>query len=488
MAGAFDGVLRGVREKWRPAAVAPGQGGAFSVERAFILLAAVVSVTLFVAAYAALPGLSVFGHDEVHYYKDFSFKLKEDGRWLNYTLHHFLRGVPPGIWATLLLLSTWGLFFRWARSLTQDAAYSAVIASTLALAYPFVEQSLWPATTFPAIAVLLLLGWLAERGVSYVRIYLLGGVLLFGAMQSFYFLLPIFFLGAAAGRPMPLAQQLGFLGKHMVAWVLGSVLGVLVMSVIIYLYTGQFGVRPAAWRESMPAHNAAELVRNFLHVGAALGTQLREFFQHSAGRGAFLSLVVAVLMLGRIRHVFSQAHAVLILAAVFLSFFAFSVPLAPIIQSRSLVAMTTALLLVLVVWSPAERHLRWLSALALVLISWNYSQTAQAYLGRHVQRTEFVLEKLQGLIPGYPAEYKAVTVFGTMDGAAKEAEIFNSPPLMHPIVYAMGARDYWDCRQQIDPRCDALEAGAVVAAVPFAQGRLTFSVNQDRVGTIRFEP
>ena len=148
-------------------------------------LAAIVALISVFNSYYLLPGLSVFGLDEVHYYSDFTFKLKAEGRWINFLLHDALRKLPLATAALLFISFSWLTLFNIARELTQDTRYATIIASVLLVAPPFAQQSLWPASHLPAVVALLALTLLARNGASHRVIYLLGGVLLFGMMQNY---------------------------------------------------------------------------------------------------------------------------------------------------------------------------------------------------------------------------------------------------------------------------------------------------------------
>ena len=460
----------------------------FSFANAVILISATFSVVLFVSTYSTLPGLLVFGHDEVHYYRDFSFKLIEDGRWLNYLLHDLLRSVSLGVWSVLLLLSVWILFFNLGMSITRDIGYSVIISSTISLSYPFVEQSLWPATTIPAVVILLVISWLVSKGVSHFKIYLFGGALLFGTMQIFYFLLPLFFLGSFVNERLSVSRQSVLALQHIAYWVAGAFAGVMVMVLFVYLKTGHLGVKPAAWRQTMPAHNITELLGNIIYVKNAFTLQLSNLFRISVGDGIYFLPVLFALIIFQIQKLCKSFHILAILFAVCISFFVFSIPLAAVIQSRSLVALTAASILFFVVLHKPQGALRLLSIFFLLMISINYAKFGADYLNRHKSQTEFFHGKIKNMMPSYPSSYSALVLMGSIDNNTPEAQVFNSPPLMHAIIYSLGARDFWDCRQGLDRRCDDLPLGDFIKREPLSDGNLVFSVNKDNVGIITYAP
>ena len=446
---------------------------------------AVLALALLVSTYATLPGLTVFGHDDVHYYKDFTFKLGEDGRWLNYLLHDFLRSIPPGTWAVMLLLLSWLLFFRLAAAAGFDTRYAALTASTILLAYPFVEQSLWPATTIPAVVILLVAGMFVERGVPHPIIYLLCGILLFGTLQSFYFLVPLFFLGQFMTRQDTTSRRWSPLLGHMTWWVIGAVAGVVVMSFVLLQMTGHFGVQPAPWRRTQPVHDLAGLLRNMVYVVSAFYVQAAQLLRVAGADGRGFVAILGLVALWRARTLPGMYPALLVLAAVVAAFFAFSIPLAPLIGNRSLVAMAAAFVLFIALLPGPSIVGRALGALLLMTVSYSFSTNGTALLARHKAETLYFYDKFRGLVPGEPGGYSAIALFGTISDHAPEARLFNQPPRMHAVVYALGAREYRDCRQE-DSRCDGLIDGEPLAVVPFSRGQLLFSVDSDNVAIIRY--
>lgn len=459
---------------------------AISLQNYFILLSASFSVILFLSTYSILPSLNVFGHDEIHYYRDFSFKLIEDGRWLNHFLHDLLRDISLSVWSVVLPVMTWFLFFSLAMSITDDHGYSAIIASTVSLSYPLIEQSLWPATTIPTVIVLLFMSYLIKQGISHLKVYLLSGVLLFGAMQNFYFLLPLFFLNYFLDEKRTASDQWQLALKHMVYWIAGACAGVLMMFLLVYLHTGHFGVKPAPWRRTMPIHDLSDLVRNIIYIKDIFLAQLEHLFKISIGDSFYIVYLLFALILFQLKNIVKSSHVVIILLAVAISFFLFSLPLAPLIHSRSLIALTAAAILFWVAFGKTKGILRYLTIIILLAVSLNYSRFGVDYFRRHQEQSEFFRAKIKNIIPGFPTSYSALALFGSIEHPSREADIFNSPPLMRAIIHSLGVSDIWDCRERSDSRCDNLVSTAILASESFPDGNLTFSVNGDRVGIISY--
>ena len=450
-----------------------------------VIAAAVLALLFLLAGYLLLPTLPVFGHDEVHYYADFHFKLVEEGRWLDFLLHDFLRSVPLPLWSIIYLGLFWLLFYRLARTYAFDAAYAVVVASTILMTSPFVEISLWPASLVPALLLVLLASHLQALGVAYQVIYLVSGMLIFGAMQTLYFVLPLLFLPQFLASSLPTRARWRLLFSHMCWWVAGSVAGMLVMALMLGLLAGIYFPQPAEWRNTHPVVDWATLLENIRYVIVNFFSLLENLLRLGGVSWGFI-LVVAAIALLRARALLAQMHALLLMAAVLVSFFIFSIPLAPYILMRSLHALAAVVVLFLAIVPGRTALGRMLGAVLLLKLGYNYSAQGHDYLQIHTIETSTLLTKLEQLFPGYPKAYGVVALYGTMDTEQVEASRFNDPYRMHPLLLTLGVQTYLDCRI-VPSRCDNVGVpGEPLATIPFANGQLDFSVDAANVGIISF--
>ena len=419
-------------------------------------LAAILSLILLFSAYYLLPGLKVFGLDEVHYYPSFEFKLMEEGRWINFMLHHGLRQMPLVTYSLLFLFCSWVVLFRIASNFSQDSRYAVIIASVLLMAPSFVHQSLWPATHFPTVITLLILTWLAEKGVSHRIIYLLGGFLLFGMMQNYYFILPLLFLGRLDSENQDAGKIGTYLFSHFFFWILGSIVGFVLALVAIFIITGQVGITPAEWRQAMPVQDFQGLIRNVFFVIQSLKAEVLLLFMSGTNNNPVYLLGLMLLLVFRFQFWRSGLPKVIILLAVSISFFVFSIPLAAAIATRSLVALSSAIIILLLVSSQLRHRTYWLSVFLLLWMGSNFSINAHSYLNVHKTETEFILQKIVTVLPQHPSNYNALAIFGKVDEKYKEAKLFNDGPFTRPIVLAAGFNSFWECRMSVPKECDAL--------------------------------
>lgn len=452
------------------------------------MVAAAVVGVLLLATYAVLADLVVWGHDEVHYYADFGFKLVEDGRWINQLLHDVLRSQPPGTWALAWFVGWIVLFHRAARDLGLPDPESLMFAGIVLLTFPFAEQVLWPATSFPALAALLLLQVASRRGLPVPAICLLGGVAIFGSMQSFYFLLPLLFLDTLFDAGASKTQRWQRFLVAMAWWIAGAVAGVLSMSIAVWLLAGQFGVEPAAWRQTQPIEQPGDVLRNLQHVAGGLVVFARTLWT-SLGLAnlAFAALVVAT-VLARVRRLPSASPGIAMLAAIALGFFAISVPLAPVLHGRSVVALSAALVLALLLLPGHSGAGRVVGSVLAVGLAWHAAMVAGRSLQEHHAETRFVRAKLEAVLPARPAAFSGIALHGALPSSDPLARLFNEPPHMHGLIHAAGARGYRDCRTGLDPRCDTYALPVATSTVAFGSGELWYGPGPGGLAVVGWRP
>jgi hypothetical protein len=446
--------------------------------------AALLAFMLVVSAYAALPTLPSYGHDEAHYHFYYRFALIDDGRWLNYLLHNVLRAIPLPLWSLVYLSSWWLLLYRVARGCAFDLPFAALVASTTLLASPFLEISLWPATVVPALALAGLALWMQARGIAYQVIYVVTGMLIFGALQTLYFVLPLLFLRQFLDTAQPARARWLLLFKHLSWWVAGAVAGVIVMCLMLWPLAGIWFPQPAPWRNVQPVVDGASLLASVRYVSTNFSILLELLLRNGGVTWGFIQICAIVALL-RARPLLAQAPALLLLCAVLISFFVFSIPFAPAIHMRSLVAMAAVVVLGLAILMGQSALGRILGAVLLLKMALNYAELCRQYLETHRAETAVYVKELRDLFPGYPMAYTAVALYGTMDPAQPEARRFNDTAQMHPLLASLGIAEILDCR--IPARCDNVGVGGEpISVLPFAGGQLELSVDAANIAIIRF--
>jgi hypothetical protein len=426
-----------------------------------------------------MAGFVVFGHDEVHYYASLDFKLAEDGRWLNHLLNDLLRSQPPQAWALAWLLGWLVVLHGIGRALGYTRIEAFVPAGTILVAYPFALQAPWPATTAPALLALIVLQQLRRQGAPLPALYILGGIAMFGSMQSFYLLLPLIFIGELLDPGTPPAGKWKRLVVHLAWWGAGACIGVLAMSSVVWMLSGQFGVRPATWRMAQPAGDIPELLRNVQLIVAAFLVQWRQFMSTSGLDAPWMLLAIGTLAALRLRRGGDVLPALALASAVALGFFVMSIPLAPIIESRSLVALGAGIIAGVALLGGRDDRGRALACLVLVPIAWQLAAASHDLLQTHANETRALRDRIVQLVPAPLESYSGVAVCGSMPPQAPASAIYNDMSRLHGLLIAMGARRTMNCRAGGDQACVVAVDPASIDAIPYAAGELWFARGRD---------
>ena len=257
----------------------------------FYFEAFVITVALFVtlALVVDLLQIHVYAHDSVLYEDSFDYKLKSEGRWLNYLLFpvtsHF-----PGRVAVLSNLLFLSLFvFLVSKRWTGRASYSILLALLVIQAEPLMEALLWPATSIGL--PILFLAALVSPFINVYLFYILFGVLLFGG--GAFYLLPLAHLQLF--RNGQLGQNIKILSfKILPGWALGFLAGLIVSLVMVYALTGQVGLQVQAWRQPNYIHSLDDLIANTINAFDSLQFYLPRLF-YDFWRKFFM---VAALLIG----------------------------------------------------------------------------------------------------------------------------------------------------------------------------------------------
>lgn len=412
-----------------------------------VAAAALISILFVVKSYFILPFLPVFGHDEVPYYADITFKLNEEGRWITFLLYGFLRSIPAPVGAVLFLGVGWIAIYRLVNNYAKDRFYSIVIASAVVTAPTFVEEAPWPLTHLFDVATLLGLTFFVERTNKLAPVYIASGVLFFGMPQNYYFLTPLLFLGRYDGVSSKSAEFYKVLAWHAVYFVLGAVIGLIVSFVMLYLITGNWGVQVAEWRRVTPAHDLHALFNNVRYVIGHLRDDVSYLATQAASSERWLlALFMLWIAFRLLRHSSWNIADTMILIGVALSYYAFCVPMAPLIQTRTLIALSTSLIILAFFTKDDERWVRTTSCVLLTLATFGFSSHAYQYLNERYEQTSFIRAKIAGALDKQASNYRAIAVVGKVSNENAEATIVNTVEYLYPIVISLGAKDFWDCR------------------------------------------
>ena len=437
---------------------------------------------IILSVYGNYFDFNVYGHDEVHYYQNFRFKLIEEGRWLNYLLHDVLRAIPLHVWSITLVATAFLFFYMLLEQTNISRTVCALFATCAITSVPFVSQSLWPATFFPSIISLLFVLSIKDN-IGYKTTYILSGILLFGGLQNLYFMVPILFLD----KFLSPSVQIKTIFHHMLWWTAGCVAGICISLVMVFIITGQIGLEVAEWRQTNPIHDLQSAINNLNYIIRTYGEYFWNFTNLFNSYFYYILLVVAILINFQQRG--RYIYVLLVLLAVATSYFAFSLPLSPVIQARTLLPLYIAISLSLIVFSNT-RYSTSLNIFNLTILCIVNLISGSAYMDRHQKITDHYYNSIYRTLDSNANQYTSIVLKGELPKEHTYAYFFNSAPLMHSVIYALGASSYWDCREgSLDQRCKREFNLVVKNATAMDGGKLSLLVDVDQnIAVLEFSP
>lgn len=192
---------------------------------------------------------------------DYKYKVSSEGRWINYILYPVTTFISGKLLSLFILLTIpyfiFIILYRWSKNF-----YYAGLVSLLFLQIPsFSVILLWPATVAPAHLMLLLSIFLVQRLPIYIY-FILFGILFFGTMSNYYYLLPLLYLNFLSQNSPNKNIRFVFL-KIIPAWATGFIVGYLVTQLVVYIATGHL-MHIGSWRNTNYIHSIHDLTQNIL--------------------------------------------------------------------------------------------------------------------------------------------------------------------------------------------------------------------------------
>ncbi len=147
--------------------------------------------------------------------------------------------------------------------------YYSIIFSILSLQTPSLYDAFgWPALTVVSF-LLLLLSIFLYKNLPIQYFFILFGVLFYGAIVSYYLLLPFLFLGLLL--ELDNSKRKSFVFKLAFWWIFGFLIGYIIAQFVTYILTGG-GITVAAWRQPHYIRSLRDIFRNMkIVVGYAVG-------------------------------------------------------------------------------------------------------------------------------------------------------------------------------------------------------------------------
>ncbi len=230
----------------------------------YYLVLLLVSVFFIASILFDIFEIHIYRTDDLYYITQdiyYEYHFSHEGRWINLISSSFLPLISGKILSLFIMFFFFYFIFissyRWSKNF-----YYAIIVSLLFLQIPSLyAQLLWPATSVLAFFVLALSAFVVRFLPIYI-FYMLFGILFFGTLSNFYYLLPLLHLSLLTSSNIRVNLKVLFL-KIIPAWALGFIVGYVITQVIIYITTGHLmTILPS--REPHYIHSINDLIDNTL--------------------------------------------------------------------------------------------------------------------------------------------------------------------------------------------------------------------------------
>lgn len=211
-----------------------------------------------------LINIKFWMHDSAFYFSDYTGKLKEEGRWINYFLFNGIREINPlfSIFVHMLCLGYFS--YKISNNIVKNEKISLMFSLAVISIPNFYSQIVWPVTSLPAFLFLFSLPYLSNK-LSKNKLFLISGIIFFGTFSNLYFLLPLIYLPEFYSKEFSLKNSVQFIKEIILPWVVCFLIGYISANIITYLVTKQF-ITLASWRNPKPINSISQLAKNFDRV------------------------------------------------------------------------------------------------------------------------------------------------------------------------------------------------------------------------------
>ena len=368
------------------------------------------STFLAISIFYDLLQIHIYRHDALYNMPNidtYKIKVETEGRWINYIFFNIFTHIPGSILSIFILLSfgyfTFVASYKW----TQNYYYALIIALLFIQIPSFYDLITWPAVSSPAFLVLLLSIFLQKR-LNIFLYFILFGILFFGTMSNYYYLLPLLYLSYLNSHDWK--QNLKFVSFKLVpAWAIGFVVGYIATQLIIYMNFDHF-IKIASWRAPNYIHSIHDLVENISRSINYLGRDIKSIFLNNWLVLLFMFSLIVTTIDRRKDLVFIPLS---LFSLIIVSHYIIVLPVGIAIQPRTIVA-TWVGVLAISFFVPSIKNWQ-IYLLAPIIVFF----TSRLYLDNHhnmkwyanVTNTHF--NKLLSEAPKPPLEYKGVILYAS---------------------------------------------------------------------------
>lgn len=263
-------------------------------------------------------------HDAMPNLLNYEWKLRGEGRWLNYLLFPFLKSLNHQV----IWLLSFGLFSYFSYCIARNLSFSRKSSFLFALTILFIPQvhllADWPLTVFPMYVIAAAAAY-THKKLPVPLFFVIYGVLFCGSLPNLYFALPLLFIGRDSNTLL----------RVIVCWILGYIVGFAVSQLMTFLLCGSF-IKLAQWRNPNYVTDWQSLLDNICRAYSTFSRNVKEIGWLII---AFVILALPFYVKAMLRNWRHSSLVLLICLAVALSAHVQSIPAGINISVRSLYAL-----------------------------------------------------------------------------------------------------------------------------------------------------
>ena len=203
--------------------------------------------------------IQVWRHDAIMMFSDYFWKMRAEGRWINYFIFPLLQNVNPHF--SIVVAEICVFYFAYVVairliSFKRIAFLFALLACQLPSLYSIIG---WPITVMPSFLALAFFAYVSNK-VQPSVVFILGGIVFFGLFNNFYNLLLLLYVGKISHSNIKKGISLLFL------WVVSYLIGYIFMLCVCKVLTGDWGLAIESWRKPNPIHSYSDLIDNLSRI------------------------------------------------------------------------------------------------------------------------------------------------------------------------------------------------------------------------------
>ena len=203
--------------------------------------------------------IQVWRHDAIMMFSDYFWKMRAEGRWINYFIFPLLQNVNPHF--SIVVAEICVFYFAYVVairliSFKRIAFLFALLACQLPSLYSIIG---WPITVMPSFLALAFFAYVSNK-VQPSVVFILGGIVFFGLFNNFYNLLLLLYVGKISHSNIKKGISLLFL------WVVSYLIGYIFMLCVCKVLTGDWGLAIESWRKPNPIHSYSDLIDTITYI------------------------------------------------------------------------------------------------------------------------------------------------------------------------------------------------------------------------------